>query len=292
MPKKFKNLFLNIGAMKAGTTWLYAMMNTHPDVFFSQRKEIPYFAAGLYPKQISRRNRFIQFKRFMGYMKTDTFPPNVEEMVKWYSYYLSEPVDDAWYRQLFAANPGKKYCADFSNLNASLGKTEWQHVKAMTKNLKVVYIMRHPLKRLWSHYKFDHEHAQKVLETENLSAREVNRKVRTKAIWGSTAYSDVTRSLQDNLNPNKYMIAFFEDIHQNPLGWLAQLEEFLQIRPHQYEAELVTNKVNSSESIEMPDYFPDLFADDLKAEMDKLEDQGLALPDSWKDIRGYRGQSG
>tara|TARA_R110002049_G_scaffold138614_2_gene298781 strand:- start:5871 stop:6734 length:864 start_codon:yes stop_codon:yes gene_type:complete len=286
MPKKFDSLFLNIGAMKAGTTWLYSMMSTHPDVFFAQRKEIHYFAADLYPDQLNRRSRFRHFKRFFGFMKPDTFPPNVEEVVRWFSDYLAEPVDDAWYRQLFEANPGKKYCADFSNLYASLGKREWKHVQAMTDNLKVVYIMRHPVKRLWSHYKFHHFHNREPLNAEQLNPVDVNRKVRSKAMWRSAVYSDVTKSLKKNLNPDQYMIAFFEDIHENPVGWLAQLEEFLQIRPHQYDSELLTDKVNSSKSIKMPDFFPGLFADDLKKELKKLEAQGLTLPESWMDIRG------
>jgi sulfotransferase family protein len=287
MPKKIDNLFLNIGAMKAGTTWLYSMMNTHPDVFFAHRKEIHYFASGLYPEQLERRSRFKHFKRFMGFMKADTFPPNVEEMVRWFSDYLAEPVDDDWYVQLFDANPGKKYCADFSNLYANLGKREWQHVESMTDNLKVVFIMRHPVKRLWSHYKFHLARNREPLDAEHLNPVDINRNVRSKALWTSTAYSGVVKSIKKNLDPDQYMIAFFEDIHENPEAWLAKLEEFLQIRPHQYDAQLLTDKVNPSKTIKMPDFFPKLFAADLKKEMKKLEAQGLTLPDSWMDIREY-----
>jgi hypothetical protein len=39
----FGNLFLSIGAMKAGTTWLYAVLERHPALHFTPEKELHYF---------------------------------------------------------------------------------------------------------------------------------------------------------------------------------------------------------------------------------------------------------
>ena len=39
----FPPLFLSIGAMKAGTTWLYAVLARHPALHFAMEKEIHYF---------------------------------------------------------------------------------------------------------------------------------------------------------------------------------------------------------------------------------------------------------
>lgn len=41
--KLFSHLFLSIGAMKAGTTWLYAVLARHPALHFAMEKEIHYF---------------------------------------------------------------------------------------------------------------------------------------------------------------------------------------------------------------------------------------------------------
>jgi len=38
------NLFLSVGAMKAGTTWLYKQLQYHPEIYFTPEKEIHYFA--------------------------------------------------------------------------------------------------------------------------------------------------------------------------------------------------------------------------------------------------------
>ena len=41
--KIFRNLFLSVGAMKAGTTWLYAVLERHPELYFCPEKEVHYF---------------------------------------------------------------------------------------------------------------------------------------------------------------------------------------------------------------------------------------------------------
>ncbi len=51
-----KNLFLGVGAMKSGTTWLYDVMSRHPEIYFSYEKEIHYFAhTDTNPHQPERR---------------------------------------------------------------------------------------------------------------------------------------------------------------------------------------------------------------------------------------------
>lgn len=56
----FDQVFLSVGAVKAGTTWLYDVMSRHPDVHFSHEKEIHYFYAqalrpGLLPDRARMR---------------------------------------------------------------------------------------------------------------------------------------------------------------------------------------------------------------------------------------------
>ena len=41
---RMERLFLSIGAMKAGTTWLYSILERHPDIHFTPEKEIHFLA--------------------------------------------------------------------------------------------------------------------------------------------------------------------------------------------------------------------------------------------------------
>jgi hypothetical protein len=46
------NLFIGAGAMKAGTTWLYSLLETHPEIYFSYEKEIHYFYAAYVRREV------------------------------------------------------------------------------------------------------------------------------------------------------------------------------------------------------------------------------------------------
>ena len=39
------NIYMNIGAAKAGTTWLYQMLRDHNEIYFSPEKELNYFSS-------------------------------------------------------------------------------------------------------------------------------------------------------------------------------------------------------------------------------------------------------
>ena len=41
---RMEKLFLSIGAMKAGTTWLYSLLERHPQINFTPEKEIHFLA--------------------------------------------------------------------------------------------------------------------------------------------------------------------------------------------------------------------------------------------------------
>jgi hypothetical protein len=61
-----ENLFLSVGAMKAGTTWLYEQLKDHPEIYFTPEKEIHYFAnkVGI-ENQLNHRNRILKLKDVM-----------------------------------------------------------------------------------------------------------------------------------------------------------------------------------------------------------------------------------
>lgn len=63
---KIENLFLSVGAMKAGTTWLYEQLKDHPEIYFTPRKEIHYLAntVGI-ENQTGHHRRLQQSKQFM-----------------------------------------------------------------------------------------------------------------------------------------------------------------------------------------------------------------------------------
>lgn len=106
--------FLLLGAMKSGTTTLYRQLRDHPDLFLSRPKEPQYFS------RESQRRRGID-----------------------------------WYTSLFAHARDDQRCGE-----ASTCYTRYPHfgdvagrIADQLPNVRMVYVMRHPAERCYSHYR-------------------------------------------------------------------------------------------------------------------------------------------
>ena len=108
--------FLVIGAHKAGTTTLFAHLDAHPQVFVPAQKEVHFFCD-------------LEWSRGVG-----------------------------WYESLFAgaggaaavgeASPGYSWWPVFDHVPARIAST-------LGPDVRLVYILRHPVERLISHYRHD-----------------------------------------------------------------------------------------------------------------------------------------
>lgn len=279
-----ENLFLGIGAMKAGTTWLYSMLEHHPDIYFTEQKEIHYFAhkSESIDYKLTPSHRFNTMKSTINQMHHDQLR-DMYTKISWYARYMSDPVDDNWYMSLFQNQKQEKYSVDFSNLYSHLTPQDWAHIKSTTKNLKIIYIIRDPLKRLWSHVKFDKQVKGEISDLQTWQRQDHLNYAKQTHIWENTEYSRVISILKENFSPDQYKIAFFEDIHRSPIEWLRELEEFLDIRKYDYDVEKANKRVNTSSDVEMPDFYASLFKNDFKTEMKSLKNLGLNIPKEWNE---------
>jgi len=276
--------------MKAGTTWLYAMLDHHPDIYFSDEKEVHYFAHvhGV-QNALAIANRLDRFRRFAAGLKPDAYNPRwVRRRLDWYSRWLFEPIDDDWYASLFKRRNGQKYVADFSNLTALIGDAGWQHVRQIAGEVRVLYIMRDPLKRLWSHVKFHAQYTGRADQLAGMNAREMWAEARADHLWKNSEYGRIVATMKRNLKEDELMVAFFEDIHADPLGWLRRLEAFLGVQPGNYDAARLSERINTSTDVAMPDFFPKLFADDFARIHAELRQQGLTPPEAWAQFDSAR----
>ena len=137
-------LFIGAGAMKAGTTWAYQVLERHPDIFFSFEKEIHYFYAAHVDRAVlSDRHRMANVRD--KYLRIDPermHASGVRNRLRWAANYLDGPVDDHWYRSLFLFRRAERFAADFSNLYALLPADVWRRIAARVGELRVLYTMR------------------------------------------------------------------------------------------------------------------------------------------------------
>lgn len=104
--------FFCIGAQKAGTTTLHDILNTHPEIYLPPRKEAQFFDIN-------------------------------ERYEKGLNYYFST---------FFSTYAGEKY---IGNINPNLQLEERsidRLISCFGKEIKIVFILRNPVKRAYSHY--------------------------------------------------------------------------------------------------------------------------------------------
>ncbi|MCH2076148.1 MAG: sulfotransferase [Rhodobacteraceae bacterium] len=283
--KIFGNLFLSVGAMKAGTTWLYVLLDRHPQLYFTLEKEIHYFYHRyVNSRHLSEERRLTEAKnRYLtrfepGRANIDRIRGNLH----WVANYLQSPVDDFWYKNLFSgARDSITYNCDFSNLHAQVPAEAWPQISAQCDKLRVLYTMRDPIKRLWSHVKF---HMQMTGQTEKLDTwgpRDFEKFARSHHIWVNAEYGAVLRRLHSGLAPEQLKVIFYEDMHADQRGVLRNIEEFLDLPAHNYPQHVLERRFTESISKKMPDFFPGLFAKDIRRIVGEIEDAGYRVPAKW-----------
>ncbi|MCP5037504.1 MAG: sulfotransferase [Rhodobacteraceae bacterium] len=280
----FNNLFLSIGAMKTGTTWLHAVLERHPELHFCPEKEIHYFYHRYVDtNRLNESRRLANAKdRYLG-----SFNPkkaNIDRIrlnLHWVAAYLNRPVDDFWFRNLFQMRQHERYACDFSNLNAHLPAEAWPQIEAQCDNLRVLYTMRDPIKRLWSHTKFHLQVTDRLDCLESWTPNQFETFVRQSHIWNNAEYGKVLSRLDEGLSRDKWKAIFFEDIHIDQRGMLRQIETFLGIDPYDYPQQLLDRRLNESAKQEMPEFFADLFAEDVTRIKNEVIVQGFELPEAW-----------
>ena len=99
--------FLGIGAQKSGTTWLWANMLMHPNIYLPPNKEIHFF-----------------------------------------DLHFEEGLD--WYSSLFH-NVDQKVKGEITPYYSILPKERIALIKKINPNMKIIFILRNPIDRAWSH---------------------------------------------------------------------------------------------------------------------------------------------
>ena len=282
-----KKLFLSVGAMKAGTTFLFNALSRHPDIYFTPEKELHYFAhtQGLDGKlqqplrpradvipvfvepgriltQNFRRHRLsaVMHNRFSKLQDAN----RLREIVKWYAdRYLTDPVNEAWFDRVYA-DAGNRWAADFSNYNALLGDAGWRAVRRHAEELRVLYVMRDPVERLWSHLKFELLPAGRrdALVNGDMEAVET---FLASASSAHARYDRIIESLKCNLAPEELFIVKLEDVLADINGQLNRLAAFMGIRQIDYSGVDPTRKANKTEEIEIPQSVKSRLSDSLGA---------------------------
>ncbi len=282
--KTFSKLFLSVGAMKAGTTWLYANLSRHPALHFAMEKEIHYFYHHYINNNFLNEDRRLREAKNRYISRFDPEKANIDAVrqnLQWVTAYLDSPVNDTWFRNLFHLRRRQIYACDFSNLNSHLPAAAWQDIEGKCSKLRVLYTMRDPVKRLWSHTKFQLQLMGQVENLDTWGPKEFRKFTKQDHLWVNAEYGKALRALKTGLAPETLKVMFYEDIHADQRGTLRQIEEFLNLKPFDYPQAVLDKRFTESVKHKMPDFFPELFEKEIARIRVEIEAEGYTLPASW-----------
>lgn len=248
--------FIGIGAQKAGTTWLWRMLKQHPDFDLPYIKEMHYFdRSETYPSpnKLSKSNltsRLIDSKWLKFSAKTfyyQTKGADVKKLRWLINWYLGR-YDDNWYLSLFKSFSGitGEITPSYSILNVN----DIKKMHSLIPETKVVFILRNPIERAWSSYRF---FLGKKYNVHSLNGTEI------KAFFNSPAQelrSNYIRTIENYasvFDPSRILICFFDAISEDPELLFNEILTFLNARTnHPSFAIDVLEKKLVSPKIEMP----------------------------------------
>lgn len=266
-------LLIGAGAMKAGTTWLYKQLAAHPEICFTPEKEIHYFSQ--LGRKLTHRRRQDKLNRVLA-------RGGNQALVAWYQQYATpEALDDAWYAALFGDVPDGVYCADFSNQYSLLSDTALERIRDIANDVKVIYTLRDPLARLWSHVKFQYKFVGEEDRVDDIGLHEFRQIINKPWFWQNAQYVANYDRLVGVFGKNNVKLCYLEDFIAFPQGSLWHIEKFLHIEHVDYDADAGNDKVNKTKEMAMPLQWEKIAQRKLRPIYEELYRRGLSHP-SWR----------
>jgi hypothetical protein len=207
--------FLCIGLHKGGTTWLYQQLAAHPDFWMPPVKELHYFdQLGRVKRSSSPRLRDERDLQFLENMKSLAAKPYI---------------DLEHYAQLFEPK-GALLSGDISPNYSTLSDGVIRGIVRHFPNLKVIFLARDPVERLWSHLSMEIHHRQ--IETFDVTdVGEINRNLRRRGMLLRSYPSAIAERWKRHVHPDRFRIYFFDDLQRNPTELRRSILEFLGADP-------------------------------------------------------------
>ncbi len=287
--------FLCIGAPKCGTSWLHRQMSQHPQVQLPVVKELHYFdrrfplpATG---EKANSKDGLLGF--FPGYPRDKilrTFgkalsSASLRDLI-WSARYFGGQQDDAWYCSLFN-RPAGIISGDFTTGYCALSDAGVAHVKELLPQARIVFLMRNPVERAWSHArmlvpKLLAKPLEAVSEDEfaaylaHPAAQLRGRYIRTLDTWGA------------HFAPENMLTGFFEEIRGEPERLLQKIYRFLELdaSPSNLPADIrrPVNVGNARVSKAIPPHIHALLRDLYKDDIVALSERIDGVADSWRAV--------
>lgn len=266
--------FLGIGAMKGGTSWLDANLRAHPKIWMPPWKEIKYFEKNMLTKKpqsnIRRITKFVQ--------------PSVRKVFYahplWMIKFFCHKKTDTWYGSLFEPRAGQ-ICGEISPEYAKLDHETVAHIHALMPNVKILFLLRNPIDRAWSHILWDFcgGDGRHNLQAIDLASCIHHAESRSSMVRGE--YSKTLAVWESVFPKTQIFVGFFEEMRDNPIELLQRIETFLGVP--EYVPEGIERKINETPGPAMPQELRKHLANIYSIELAELAQRFGGFAAEWNE---------
>ncbi|MCC5808686.1 MAG: sulfotransferase domain-containing protein [Opitutales bacterium] len=242
--------FLCIGAQRCGSSWLYEMLRQHPGLWLPPVKELHYFdtlqhsldgrRAGRQPRKKVVLGKLTRISTWMDpvFIKRRLFAKHPWLDIRFTKIYSRKDNSLEWYQSFFYAAARKGLATgEVTPAYAILPRSEILKIHSMNSDLKIILVLRDPVKRAWSHAMKD------ICRAYNRNPEEVDEKTFLDFFHSDecVSRSDYVSCLErwESVFPkNQIHIVSFDGLAADPEAFLEDVFVFLEVDPgrtHQLE---------------------------------------------------------
>lgn len=265
--------FLVIGAQKAGTTWLDRNLRTHPQIWLPPEKEIhffdlprplPFAALQYAPNRSIRHWTRHRLQRDLAKVERG------EQTAEWYRKYYYSLRSWSWYRSLFTPGEGQ-IAGEATPRYAVLSKRKIAAIRRRMPNLKIIYLLRDPIDRMWSDLAMFHDQRFGGPGTQTVLNSTESRFLQNPAHLQHSRYAENLSRWGGFFPKEQIHVCFQADLAANPREVLKEMFNFLGVSPaHLPPEDLIQQKINCANYPEIPDSVARRLASSLVADTRRL----------------------
>ncbi len=233
-------LLLCVGATKAGTTWLYEHLSAHPQCHLRAIKELHYFDTlencG-FTRQLKVQRAFAaRLQKRLGVVQgeqAERVAQKLRDVKEWIGV-LAARVEDvpAYLSYLSGGRGARPVVADITPAYALLPEDRLRQMAGMAPDVRVLYVMRDPVSRLWSHVRMLASRAAEGADRVPDRAFALLDRILAGETSGATERGDYIAALTKlwaAVDPKRLLVMFQEEMLTG--AGLARLCAFLGIAP-------------------------------------------------------------
>jgi hypothetical protein len=252
----YKIKFIGIGAQKAGTSWLFNRLNQIEGFCLPYKKELHYFDRdSRYPSPNWLNDRLFKTrwkkKEWRHEAVRECFTALKELKFKkftWLWKWFFSTYDDKWYLSLF--NPFKGITGEITPSYSILDEEDIVKMQQLLPEVKIVLLLRNPIERAWSHYRFDHG---KSVTGKGVDMIHLKHFILGQGQEMRNDYLNTIERYKKFFPSNQILIGFYDAISEQPKQLLKDVVLFLGGKAEniQFDQRLY-EKANPSIVMEMP----------------------------------------